>query len=72
MSFLGLLPFPPKALTSLLLQTAIDILTTVVRSTKPPLSQLLICQAFPAVAQCTLHTDDNATMQVPRAAEAEV
>lgn len=47
------------------LQTAIDILTTVVRNTKPPLSQLLICQAFPAVAQCTLHTDDNATMQVP-------
>uniref|UniRef100_A0A8C2SDS3 Importin-7/11-like TPR repeats domain-containing protein n=1 Tax=Capra hircus TaxID=9925 RepID=A0A8C2SDS3_CAPHI len=43
--------------------TAIDILTTVVRSTKPPLSQLLICQAFPAVAQCTLRTDDNATMQ---------
>lgn len=36
-----------------------------VRSTQPPLSQLLICQAFPAVAQCTLHTDDNATMQVP-------
>lgn len=45
-------------------QTAIDILTTVVRSSEPPLSQLLICQAFPAVAQCTLHTDDSATMQV--------
>lgn len=45
-------------------QTSIDILTTVVRNTKPPLSQLLICQAFPAVAQCSLHTDDNATMQV--------
>lgn len=53
----GLSPFFPP-------QTAIDILTTVVRSSKPPLSQLLICQAFPAVAQCTLHTDDNATMQV--------
>lgn len=45
-------------------QTSIDILTTVVRNTKPPLSQLLICQAFPAVAQCSLNTDDNATMQV--------
>lgn len=56
-------PTPEASLTSLL-QTAIDILTTVVRNTKPPLSQLLICQAFPAVAQCTLHTDDNATMQV--------
>ncbi|KAM4699585.1 importin-9 [Discoglossus pictus] len=43
--------------------TSIDILTTVVRNTKPPLSELLICQAFPAVAQCTLHTDDSATMQ---------
>lgn len=59
-------PTPEATLTLLpsLLQTAIDILTTVVRNTKPPLSQLLICQAFPAVAQCTLHTDDNATMQV--------
>lgn len=47
-------------------QTSIDILTTVVRNTKPPLSQLLICQAFPAVAQCSLNTDDNATMQVTR------
>ncbi|KAJ1139607.1 hypothetical protein NDU88_005976 [Pleurodeles waltl] len=46
-----------------LCSTSIDILTTVVRHTKPPLSELLICQAFPAVAQCTLHTDDNATMQ---------
>lgn len=42
-----------------------------VRSTQPPLSQLLICQAFPAVAQCTLHTDDNATMQVPARALGE-
>ncbi|OPJ67551.1 hypothetical protein AV530_002946 [Patagioenas fasciata monilis] len=49
-----------KAVT---LWTSIDILTTVVRNTKPPLSQLLICQAFPAVAQCSLNTDDNATMQ---------
>ncbi|MGH0192859.1 UNVERIFIED_CONTAM: hypothetical protein FKN15_032835 [Acipenser sinensis] len=47
-----------------ILQTAIDILTTVVRNTKPPLSELLVCQAFPVVAQCTLRTDDHATMQV--------
>lgn len=45
-------------------QTSIDILTTVVRNTKPPLSELLVCQAFPVVAQCTLRTDDNAIMQV--------
>ena len=61
----GSLPPRPRGSLTCLLQTANDILTTVVRSTKPPLSQLLICQAFPAVAQCTLHTDDNATMQVP-------
>lgn len=48
----------------MLLQTSIDILTTVVRNTKPPLSDMLVCQAFPAVAQCTLRTDDNTTMQV--------
>lgn len=51
-------------LITLLEQTAIDILTTVVRNTKPPLSEMLVCQAFPAVAQCTLNADDNATMQV--------
>lgn len=45
-------------------QTSIDILTTVVRNTKPPLSELLVCQAFPVVAQCTLRTDDNTIMQV--------
>uniref|UniRef100_A0A3Q4GU98 Importin 9 n=1 Tax=Neolamprologus brichardi TaxID=32507 RepID=A0A3Q4GU98_NEOBR len=48
---------------SALSQTSIDILTTVVRNTKPPLSELLVCQAFPVVAQCTLRTDDNAIMQ---------
>lgn len=46
------------------LQTSIDILTTVVRNTKPPLSEMLVCQAFPVVAQCTLRTDDNTIMQV--------
>lgn len=44
-------------------QTSIDILTTVVRNTKPPLSELLVCQSFPVVAQCTLRTDDNTIMQ---------
>lgn len=48
----------------LFLQTSIDILTTVVRNTKPPLSEMLVCQAFPVVAQCTLRTDDNTIMQV--------
>uniref|UniRef100_A0A8C5B7J7 Importin 9 n=1 Tax=Gadus morhua TaxID=8049 RepID=A0A8C5B7J7_GADMO len=43
--------------------TSIDILTTVVRNTKAPLSEMLVCQAFPVVAQCTLRTEDNAIMQ---------
>ncbi|XP_059806493.1 importin-9 isoform X1 [Hypanus sabinus] len=54
---------PSDKLPSGLCATAIDILTTVVRNTKQPLSEALICQAFPVVAQCTLHTDDYATMQ---------
>ncbi|XP_054569111.1 importin-9 [Eptesicus fuscus] len=62
-TLVSIMQAPADKLPAGLCATAIDILTTVVRSTKPPLSQLLICQAFPAVAQCTLHTDDNATMQ---------
>ncbi|XP_023390542.1 importin-9 [Pteropus vampyrus] len=64
-TLVSIMQAPADKLPAGLCATAIDILTTVVRSTQPPLSQLLICQAFPAVAQCTLHTDDNATMQVP-------
>ncbi|XP_066883101.1 importin-9 isoform X4 [Kogia breviceps] len=62
-TLVGIMQAPADKIPAGLCATAIDILTTVVRGTKPPLSQLLICQAFPAVAQCTLHTDDNATMQ---------
>nr|KAF6395287.1 importin 9 [Rousettus aegyptiacus] len=62
-TLVSIMQAPADKLPAGLCATAIDILTTVVRSTQPPLSQLLICQAFPAVAQCTLHTDDNATMQ---------
>nr|KAF6399782.1 importin 9 [Molossus molossus] len=62
-TLVSIMQAPADKIPAGLCATAIDILTTVVRSSKPPLSQLLICQAFPAVAQCTLHTDDNATMQ---------
>ncbi|EPY89521.1 importin-9 [Camelus ferus] len=62
-TLVSIMQAPTDKIPAGLCATAIDILTTVVRNTKPPLSQLLICQAFPAVAQCTLHTDDNATMQ---------
>ncbi|XP_047204400.1 importin-9 [Girardinichthys multiradiatus] len=53
----------PDKIPSGLCATSIDILATVVRNTKPPLSELLVCQAFPVVAQCTLRTDDHTVMQ---------
>ncbi|KAJ8370297.1 hypothetical protein SKAU_G00103250 [Synaphobranchus kaupii] len=62
-TLVSIMQAPPDKIPAGLCATAIDILTTVVRHTKPPLSEMLICQAFPVVAQCTLHTDDNATMQ---------
>ncbi|KAL3853056.1 hypothetical protein ACJMK2_016638 [Sinanodonta woodiana] len=42
---------------------SLDILQTIVRSSKHPLSDGLVHNAFPAVVQCTLRTDDNSTMQ---------
>ncbi|KAI1893099.1 hypothetical protein AGOR_G00140410 [Albula goreensis] len=62
-TLVSIMQAPPDKIPSGLCAAAIDILATVVRHTKPPLSDLLICQAFPAVAQCTLRTDDNTTMQ---------
>ncbi|XP_006628350.1 importin-9 [Lepisosteus oculatus] len=62
-TLISIMQAPADKIPSGLCATAIDILTTVVRHTKPPLSELLISQAFPVVAQCTLRTDDNATMQ---------
>ncbi|XP_052781923.1 importin-9-like [Mya arenaria] len=41
---------------------ALDILTTIARASKAPMSDQLL-GAFPAAVYCTLHTDDNATMQ---------
>ncbi|XP_066529070.1 importin-9 [Hoplias malabaricus] len=62
-TLVSIMQAPPDKIPAGLCATAIDILTTVVRNTKPPLSEMLVCQAFPAVAQCTLRTDDNTTMQ---------
>ncbi|KAH8381947.1 hypothetical protein KR009_001132 [Drosophila setifemur] len=41
---------------------ALDVLNTIVRYTKPPLSSTLLDSAFPAVINCVLHTDDHAVM----------
>ncbi|XP_034021991.1 importin-9 [Thalassophryne amazonica] len=62
-TLVSIMQAPPDKIPAGLCATSIDILTTVVRNTKPPLSEMLVCQAFPVVAQCTLHTDDNTIMQ---------
>ncbi|KAK2915275.1 hypothetical protein Q8A73_005869 [Channa argus] len=62
-TLISIMQAPPDKIPSGLCATSIDILTTVVRNTKPPLSEMLVCQAFPVVAQCTLRTDDNTIMQ---------
>lgn len=62
-TLISIMQAPPDKIPTGLCATSIDILTTVVRNTKPPLSELLVCQAFPVVAQCTLRTDDNTIMQ---------
>ncbi|KAH3881360.1 importin-9-like isoform X2 [Dreissena polymorpha] len=41
---------------------ALDVLTTILRASKSPISEQML-SAFSAVVFCTLHTDDNATMQ---------
>ncbi|XP_030375872.1 importin-9 [Scaptodrosophila lebanonensis] len=41
---------------------ALDVLTTIVKYTEPPLSSVLIDSAFPAMINCVLHTDDHAVM----------
>ncbi|XP_061795398.1 importin-9 [Nerophis lumbriciformis] len=62
-TLVSIMQAPADKIPTGLCATAIDTLTTVVRNTKPPLSDMLVCQAFPVVAQCTLRTDDNAVMQ---------
>uniref|UniRef100_A0AAQ5Z5I5 Importin N-terminal domain-containing protein n=1 Tax=Amphiprion ocellaris TaxID=80972 RepID=A0AAQ5Z5I5_AMPOC len=62
-TLVSIMQAPPDKIPSGLCATSIDILTTVVRNTKAPLSEMLVCQAFPVVAQCTLRTDDNTIMQ---------
>ncbi|KAM6977557.1 importin-9 [Aplochiton taeniatus] len=62
-TLVSIMQAPADKIPTGLCATSIDILTTVVRHTKPPLSEMLVCQAFPVVAQCTLRTDDNTIMQ---------
>ena len=39
------------------------MLQTIVRNCPQPLPDALILQAFPTTVQCTLHSDDNGTLQ---------
>ncbi|XP_036335819.1 importin-9 [Rhagoletis pomonella] len=41
---------------------ALDVLTTIVRYSKAPLSAALVESAFPAMVHCVLRSDDNAVM----------
>lgn len=41
----------------------LDVLTTIIRNSKAPLSQAVMDSAFPAAVQCILRTDDQAVMQ---------
>ncbi|KAG7244840.1 hypothetical protein INR49_029859 [Caranx melampygus] len=52
-TLVSIMQAPPDKIPTGLCATSIDILTTVVRNTKAPLSEMLVCQAFPVVAQCT-------------------
>lgn len=62
-TLVSIMQAPPDKIPTGLCATSVDILTTVVRNTKPPLSEMLVCQAFPVLAQCTLRTDDSTIMQ---------
>lgn len=43
--------------------TAMDILSTIVKFSPVPLSSILVNTAFPATVKCILSTDDNSIMQ---------
>lgn len=43
--------------------TAMDILSIIVKFSPVPLSTILVNTAFPALVRCILSTDDNSIMQ---------
>lgn len=44
-------------------EISLDVLQTIVKYSKPPLSPVLVENAFPAVVHCILRTDDHTLMQ---------
>lgn len=62
-TMLTILQSPVDKLPLGMQSVALDILTTLVRWSPVPLSEILVSQAFPAVVQCTLQSDDNSCLQ---------
>ncbi|XP_069141482.1 importin-9-like isoform X2 [Argopecten irradians] len=61
-TLVSILQSPDKVPVSLPVES-LDVLETMLRSCPGPLSEAMIKSAFPAAVHCTLHSDDNATMQ---------
>ena len=53
-----------KCVYVFLLQVALDLLQTVIRSSTPPIADILITDAFPSAVAMILSSDDNSIMQV--------
>ncbi|XP_037091260.1 importin-9-like [Pollicipes pollicipes] len=62
-TLLSILNQDPQKLPGGLQAVSLDVLQTLIRSSTPPLSELLISEAFPVAVRCVMHTDDNSTMQ---------
>ncbi|XP_043224474.1 importin-9-like isoform X2 [Amphibalanus amphitrite] len=62
-TLLSILKQDPQKLPGGLQTVSLDVLQTLIRSSTPPLSELLISEAFPVAVRCVMHTDDNSTMQ---------
>nr|XP_002127531.1 importin-9 [Ciona intestinalis] len=54
---------PVGKVTPALVSTAMDILANVIRKMKPPLEDLFVHSAFPAMVKCAVNSDDNAILQ---------
>ncbi|XP_049847541.1 importin-9 isoform X3 [Schistocerca gregaria] len=62
-TLVSILNAPQEKIVAGLAANALDALQTIVRNSKPPLSDALINTAFPAAAQCILKTSDHSIMQ---------
>lgn len=61
-TLVSILQAPDKVPVSLP-PVSLEMMETMVRAHKGPLSEVMIKTGFPAAVHCTLHTDDNSAMQ---------